>query len=377
MSTSIDTSSAYTKYDSTEWINEETLISADRLNKIEKAILQLQRGESIVVGTVSSERLPVASVPTTGEASNAANRGTVQIYGGRSEGFTNLGQGNPNLTQGYCISPKLLNDLYKNSAEPSATDGTRVAKKAVVATKLEKNVKINLTGGVSSNTISFMSGSDTAYTLNVSVLGTGHTHGLGQLVDCGASRSRAGLVQLISDYNEILTQNYGADTNKVPSANLFKARTDYYNAEFSNVKKSITSVATSLDNVKKLDDTEISGSALGLMKQNVSTLGSWKELRDPQITGLITTTETHTKNISSIRTDLEKTKTTVNDNITKITNATKAIELNTEQIEIQAEKGSEMAAALESINKQIVEIKSAIKTLATFVEYEEELFPLE
>ena len=94
MSTDINTTNPYKRYEATVWRNDETLINQERLNKIEEGIVQLQRGESIVVGTINSARLQVADSISGATVTTPAGLGAVQVYSGDIAAYPNLGEGN-------------------------------------------------------------------------------------------------------------------------------------------------------------------------------------------------------------------------------------------------------------------------------------------
>lgn len=371
MSTDINTTNPYQRYEATVWRNDETLINQDRLNKIEEGIVQLQRGESIVVGTINSARLQIADSISGATVATPVGLGAVQIYSGDIAAYPNLGEGNPNLHAGFCVSPKLLNDLYMNSAEPINIDGKRIAKKSVTATQLEKNVKITLTGGVTSNTISFNQGKDLTNTLTVEVLGNMHTHNLDQLVDCNSTTSRPGLVQIISNYEDITSKTYEKNTIKVPNVALFKEVSANHENSINNLQRIDNSILATIENIKSLTGADIENTALKQVQTNTNALKTWHktftETTLPKVQSDINTNTTSIANLKKITDDYIITKT---EKISKIDSIeTNVASLTTDLVEVKknikslANKDLATDEKIKQIENKLLAIESIIETL--------------
>ena len=371
MSTDINTTNPYKRYEATVWRNDETLINQERLNKIEEGIVQLQRGESIVIGTINSARLQIADSISGATVATPAGLGAVQVYSGDIAAYPNLGEGNPNLHAGFCVSPKLLNDLYKNSAEPVNIDGKRIAKKAVTATQLEKNVKITLTGGVSSNTISFNQGKDLTNTLTVEVLGEMHTHNLDQLVNCNSTTTRPGLVQIVSNYEDITSKGYEKNTIQVPNAALFKEVSANHENLISSLQRVSNSILGSIENIKSLTGTEVENTALKQVQKNTNTLKSWHktftETTLPKVQSDINTNTTSIASLKKVSEDYITTKTEKISKIdsieTNITSLTTDLTQAKNNIKSLANKDLATDEKIKQIESKLLAIESIIETL--------------
>ena len=144
------------KYVPTRWVNETTPIDENKMNHIEQQLENSQKAENLLSGIIIRDRLPVA---------NQTERGAITLSNSLNS---------PNYANGVAATPKAIYDLKMNSAVVVDNDnGSRVAKKAAIADRLQNDVQINLASGVTGS-VTFNKGG--TYSLNATVIPSKHKH---------------------------------------------------------------------------------------------------------------------------------------------------------------------------------------------------------
>ena len=144
------------KYVPTRWVNETTPIDENKMNHIEQQLENSQKAENLLSGIIIRDRLPVA---------NQTERGAITLSNSLNS---------PNYANGVAATPKAIYDLKMNSAVVVDNDnGSRVAKKAAIADRLQNDVQINLASGVTGS-VTFNKGG--TYSLNATVVPSKHRH---------------------------------------------------------------------------------------------------------------------------------------------------------------------------------------------------------
>ena len=169
------------KYVPTRWVNETTPIDENKMNHIEQQLENSQKAENLLSGIIIRDRLPVA---------NQTERGAITLSNSLD---------NSSYVNGVAATPKAIYDLKMNSAVVVDNDnGSRVAKKAAIADRLQNDVKINLTSGVT-GTVTFNKGG--TYSLSATVVPSKHKHTYEQ-IESYAKASTPGIVYSFSSPSE-------------------------------------------------------------------------------------------------------------------------------------------------------------------------------
>ena len=242
------------KYVPTRWVNETTPIDENKMNHIEQQLENSQKAENLLSGIIIRDRLPVA---------NQTERGAITLSNSLNS---------PNYANGVAATPKAIYDLKMNSAVVvNNDDGSRVAKKAAIADRLQNEVRINLTTGVT-GTVTFNSGG--TYSLNATVVPSKHRHTYEQ-IESYAKASTPGIVYSFSSPSETPES---PNTYDVPNIAYIRSTVSDLTDSINNAKALAN---TNRDNLNKILDlnpkyiTNLTG--LGRWKASVDNLLAWKE----------------------------------------------------------------------------------------------------
>ena len=242
------------KYVPTRWVNETTPIDEYKMNHIEQQLENSQKAENLLSGIIIRDRLPVA---------NQTERGAITLSNSLN---------NSNYVDGVAATPKAIYDLKMNSAVVvNNDDGSRVAKKAAIADRLQNEVRINLTTGVT-GTVTFNSGG--TYSLNATVVPSKHSHTYEQ-IESYAKASTPGIVYSFSSPSETPES---PNTYDVPNIAYIRSTVSDLTDSINNAKALAN---TNRDNLNKILDlnpkyiTNLTG--LGRWKASVDNLLAWKE----------------------------------------------------------------------------------------------------
>ena len=242
------------KYIPTRWVNETTPIDEYKMNHIEQQLENSQKAENLLSGIIIRDRLPVA---------NQTERGAITLSNSLN---------NSNYVDGVAATPKAIYDLKMNSAVVvNNDDGSRVAKKAAIADRLQNEVRINLTTGVT-GTVTFNSGG--TYSLNATVVPSKHRHTYEQ-IESYAKASTPGIVYSFSSPSETPES---PNTYDVPNIAYIRSTVSDLTDSINNAKALAN---TNRDNLNKILDlnpkyiTNLTG--LGRWKASVDNLLAWKK----------------------------------------------------------------------------------------------------
>ena len=242
------------KYVPTRWINETTPIDEYKMNHIEQQLENSQKAENLLSGIIIRDRLPVA---------NQTERGAITLSNSLN---------NSNYVDGVAATPKAIYDLKMNSAVVvNNDDGSRVAKKAAIADRLQNEVRINLTTGVT-GTVTFNSGG--TYSLNATVVPSKHRHTYEQ-IESYAKASTPGIVYSFSSPSET-PEN--PNTYDVPNIAYIRSAVSDLTASINNAQTLANTNRDNLNKVLSLNPSYVTNfTALGQWKASVDNLLVWKE----------------------------------------------------------------------------------------------------
>ena len=242
------------KYVPTRWVNETTPIDEYKMNHIEQQLENSQKAENLLSGIIIRDRLPVA---------NQTERGAITLSNSLN---------NSNYVDGVAATPKAIYDLKMNSAVVvNNDDGSRVAKKAAIADRLQNEVRINLTTGVT-GTVTFNSGG--TYSLNATVVPSKHRHTYEQ-IESYAKASTPGIVYSFSSPSET-PEN--PNTYDVPNIAYIRSAVSDLTASINNAQTLANTNRDNLNKVLSLNPSYVTNfTALGQWKASVDNLLVWKE----------------------------------------------------------------------------------------------------
>ena len=242
------------KYVPTRWVNETTPIDEDKMNHIEQQLENSQKAENLLSGIIIRDRLPVA---------NQTERGAITLSNSLN---------NSNYVDGVAATPKAIYDLKMNSAVVVDNDnGSRVAKKAAIADRLQNDVQINLTSGVT-GTVAFNKGG--TYSLSATVLPSKHKHTYEQ-IESYAKASTPGIVYSFSSSSEA-PENPNA--HDVPNIAYIRSTVRDLTASINNAQNLANTNRDNLNKVLALNSSYVTNStALGKWKASFDNLLAWKE----------------------------------------------------------------------------------------------------
>ena len=242
------------KYVPTRWVNETTPIDENKMNHIEQQLENSQKAENLLSGIIIRDRLPVA---------NQTERGAITLSNSLD---------NSNYANGVAATPKAIYDLKMNSAVVVDNDnGSRVAKKAAIADRLQNDVKINLTSGVT-GAVAFNKGG--TYSLSATVVPSKHKHTYEQ-IESYAKASTPGIVYSFSSPSETPES---PNTYDVPNIAYIRSTVRDLTTGINNAQTLANTNRDNLNKVLALNPSYVSNStALGKWKASFDNLLAWKE----------------------------------------------------------------------------------------------------
>ena len=242
------------KYVPTRWVNETTPIDENKMNHIEQQLENSQKAENLLSGIIIRDRLPVA---------NQTERGAITLSNSLNSS---------NYANGVAATPKAIYDLKMNSAVVVDNDnGSRVAKKAAIADRLQNDVQINLASGVT-GAVTFNKGG--TYSLNATVIPSKHKHTYEQ-IESYAKASTPGIVYSFSSPSET-PEN--PNTYDVPNIAYIRSTVRDLTASINNAQNLANTNRDNLNKVLALNSSYVTNStALGAWKASVDNLLAWKK----------------------------------------------------------------------------------------------------
>ena len=242
------------KYVPTRWVNETTPIDENKMNHIEQQLENSQKAENLLSGIIIRDRLPVA---------NQTERGAITLSNSLNS---------PNYANGVAATPKAIYDLKMNSAVVVDNDnGSRVAKKAAIADRLQNDVQINLASGVTGS-VTFNKGG--TYSLNATVVPSKHRHTYEQ-IESYAKASTPGIVYSFSSPSETPES---PNTYDVPNIAYIRSTVRDLTASINNAQTLANTNRDNLNKVLALNSSYVTNStALGKWKASFDSLLAWKE----------------------------------------------------------------------------------------------------
>ena len=242
------------KYIPTRWVNETTPIDEYKMNHIEEQLENSQKAENLLSGIIIRDRLPVA---------NQTERGAITLSNSLN---------NSEYVNGVAATPKAIYDLKMNSAVVVDNDnGSRVAKKAAIADKLQNDVQINLTSGVT-GAVTFNKGG--TYSLNATVVPSKHKHTYEQ-IESYAKASTPGIVYSFSSSSEAPESPNAYD---VPNIVYIRSAVRDLTTGINNAQTLANTNRDNLNKILALNPNYVSNSTkLGQWKASFDSLLAWKE----------------------------------------------------------------------------------------------------
>ena len=242
------------KYVPTRWVNETTPIDEYKMNHIEQQLENSQKAENLLSGIIIRDRLPVA---------NQTERGAITLSNSLNSS---------NYANGVAATPKAIYDLKMNSAVVVDNDnGSRVAKKAAIADRLQNDVQINLASGVT-GAVTFNKGG--TYSLNATVVPSKHRHTYEQ-IESYAKASTPGIVYSFSSPSETPES---PNTYDVPNIAYIRSTVRDLTASINNAQTLANTNRDNLNKVLALNSSYVTNStALGKWKASFDNLLAWKE----------------------------------------------------------------------------------------------------
>ena len=242
------------KYVPTRWVNETTPIDEYKMNHIEQQLENSQKAENLLSGIIIRDRLPVA---------NQTERGAITLSNSLNS---------PNYANGVAATPKAIYDLKMNSAVVVDNDnGSRVAKKAAIADRLQNDVQINLASGVT-GAVTFNKGG--TYSLNATVVPSKHKHTYEQ-IESYAKASTPGIVYSFSSPSETPES---PNTYDVPNIAYIRSTVRDLTTGINNAQTLANTNRDNLNKVLALNSSYVTNStALGKWKASFDSLLAWKE----------------------------------------------------------------------------------------------------
>ena len=242
------------KYVPTRWVNETTPIDENKMNHIEQQLENSQKAENLLSGIIIRDRLPVA---------NQTERGAITLSNSLNSS---------NYANGVAATPKAIYDLKMNSAVVVDNDnGSRVAKKAAIADRLQNDVQINLASGVT-GAVTFNKGG--TYSLNATVVPSKHRHTYEQ-IESYAKASTPGIVYSFSSPSETPES---PNTYDVPNIAYIRSTVRDLTTGINNAQTLANTNRDNLNKVLALNSSYVTNStALGKWKASFDNLLAWKE----------------------------------------------------------------------------------------------------
>ena len=322
------------KYVPTRWVNETTPIDENKMNHIEQQLENSQKAENLLSGIIIRDRLPVA---------NQTERGAITLSNSLNS---------PNYANGVAATPKAIYDLKMNSAVVVDNDnGSRVAKKAAIADRLQNDVQINLASGVT-GAVTFNKGG--TYSLNATVVPSKHRHTYEQ-IESYAKASTPGIVYSFSSPSETPES---PNTYDVPNITYIRSTVRDLTTGINNAQTLANTNRDNLIKVLALNPTYVSSStALGQWKASFDSLLAWKE-RDfaNYKTGIQNNLNSLSQKDEELLQLIGSTKLRLETSIASVDSAAKQNATNIQSLTTSATEDREL---LNSVNNMALELKQS------------------
>ena len=322
------------KYVPTRWVNETTPIDENKMNHIEQQLENSQKAENLLSGIIIRDRLPVA---------NQTERGAITLSNSLNS---------PNYANGVAATPKAIYDLKMNSAVVVDNDnGSRVAKKAAIADRLQNDVQINLASGVT-GAVTFNKGG--TYSLNATVVPSKHRHTYEQ-IESYAKASTPGIVYSFSSPSETPES---PNTYDVPNIAYIRSTVRDLTASINNAQTLANTNRDNLNKVLALNSSYVTNStALGKWKASFDSLLAWKE-RDfaNYKTGIQNNLNSLSQKDEELLQLIGSTKLRLETSIASVDSAAKQNATNIQSLTTSATEDREL---LNSVNNMTLELKQS------------------
>ena len=322
------------KYVPTRWVNETTPIDEYKMNHIEQQLENSQKAENLLSGIIIRDRLPVA---------NQTERGAITLSNSLNS---------PNYANGVAATPKAIYDLKMNSAVVVDNDnGSRVAKKAAIADRLQNDVQINLASGVT-GAVTFNKGG--TYSLNATVVPSKHRHTYEQ-IESYAKASTPGIVYSFSSPSETPES---PNTYDVPNIAYIRSTVRDLTASINNAQTLANTNRDNLNKVLALNSSYVTNStALGKWKASFDNLLAWKE-RDfaNYKTGIQNNLNSLSQKDEELLQLIGSTKLRLETSIASVDSAAKQNATNIQSLTTSATEDREL---LNSVNNMTLELKQS------------------
>ena len=322
------------KYVPTRWVNETTPIDEYKMNHIEQQLENSQKAENLLSGIIIRDRLPVA---------NQTERGAITLSNSLNSS---------NYANGVAATPKAIYDLKMNSAVVVDNDnGSRVAKKAAIADRLQNDVQINLASGVTGS-VTFNKGG--TYSLNATVVPSKHRHTYEQ-IESYAKASTPGIVYSFSSPSETPES---PNTYDVPNIAYIRSTVRDLTASINNAQNLANTNRDNLNKILALNPAYVSNStALGKWKASFDSLLAWKE-RDfaNYKTGIQNNLNSLSQKDEELLQLIGSTKLRLETSIASVDSAAKQNATNIQSLTTSATEDREL---LNSVNNMTLELKQS------------------
>ena len=322
------------KYVPTRWVNETTPIDENKMNHIEQQLENSQKAENLLSGIIIRDRLPVA---------NQTERGAITLSNSLNS---------PNYANGVAATPKAIYDLKMNSAVVVDNDnGSRVAKKAAIADRLQNDVQINLASGVTGS-VTFNKGG--TYSLNATVIPSKHKHTYEQ-IESYAKASTPGIVYSFSSPSETPES---PNTYDVPNIAYIRSTVRDLTASINNAQNLANTNRDNLNKILALNSSYVTNStALGKWKASFDSLLAWKE-RDfaNYKTGIQNNLNSLSQKDEELLQLIGSTKLRLETSIASVDSAAKQNATNIQSLTTSATEDREL---LNSVNNMTLELKQS------------------
>ena len=322
------------KYVPTRWVNETTPIDEYKMNHIEQQLENSQKAENLLSGIIIRDRLPVA---------NQTERGAITLSNSLNS---------PNYANGVAATPKAIYDLKMNSAVVvNNDDGSRVAKKAAIADRLQNDVQINLASGVT-GAVTFNKGG--TYSLNATVVPSKHRHTYEQ-IESYAKASTPGIVYSFSSPSETPES---PNTYDVPNIAYIRSTVRDLTASINNAQTLANTNRDNLNKVLALNSSYVTNStALGKWKASFDNLLAWKEKDFANYkTGIQNNLNSLSQKDEELLQLIGSTKLRLETSIASVDSAAKQNATNIQSLTTSATEDREL---LNSVNNMTLELKQS------------------
>ena len=322
------------KYVPTRWVNETTPIDEYKMNHIEQQLENSQKAENLLSGIIIRDRLPVA---------NQTERGAITLSNSLNS---------PNYANGVAATPKAIYDLKMNSAVVVDNDnGSRVAKKAAIADRLQNDVQINLASGVT-GAVTFNKGG--TYSLNATVVPSKHRHTYEQ-IESYAKASTPGIVYSFSSPSETPES---PNTYDVPNIAYIRSTVRDLTASINNAQTLANTNRDNLNKILALNSSYVTNStALGKWKASFDSLLAWKEKDFANYkTGIQNNLNSLSQKDEELLQLIGSTKLRLETSIASVDSAAKQNATNIQSLTTSATEDREL---LNSVNNMTLELKQS------------------